>query len=184
MKELRYIAALLLPLTLAACPNPNGTATISYHQTGACNGGQGQSGSPSTFYSAGTNQAYVVFGIERIDNSAGKVNFNFDPTKLYVNSSQRDFVDPTLMIYKWVLGPFASVPQTVPAGANIGFAVSGQNALVVQTANADGSTEANMTSYQLFYNTGSGDPGIFMIKTDSSQTSWPNTQDCGTISLH
>jgi hypothetical protein len=184
MKKLLYTVSLALPLALTACPNPNGTVTISYHQTGACNGGQGQSGNPSTTYFAGTNQAFVVFGIERIDNSAGSGNFSFDPTKLFVNSTTRDFVDPNLMIYKWVLGPFASVPQTIAAGSNIGFAVSGQNALVVQTVNADGSAEANMTAYSLLYNTSSSDPGVIMIKTDASRNSWPNTEDCATISLH
>lgn len=184
MREFRYIAALMLPLTLTACPNPNGTVSISYHQTGACNGGQGQSGDPSTFYSAGSNQAFVVFGIERIDNSSGAVPFSFDPRKLFVNSTVRDFVDPNLMIYRWVLGPFASVPTSVPAGSNFGYAVSGQNALVVQTTNPDGSTEANMTPYSLLYNASASDPGVIMIKTDPSQTSWPNTQDCATIALH
>jgi hypothetical protein len=183
MRELSYIASLASLLALAGCPNPNGTVTISYHQTGACNGGQGQSGNPSTSYFAGPNQAFVVFGIERIDNSAGAVAFNFDPTKMFVNSTTRDFVDPSLMIYKWVLGPFASVPQTVAAGANIGFAVSGQNALVVQTTNPDGSAEANMTSYSLLYNTSASDPGVLMNKTNASRTSWPNTEDCSTISL-
>ncbi len=178
------VTVLALPLALTGCPNPNGTATISYHQTGACNGGQGQSGDPSTFYNAGPNQAFVVFGIERIDNSAGSVTFNFDPTKLFVNSTTRDFVDPSLMIYKWVLGPFASVPQSIAAGSNVGFAVSGQNALVVQTTNPNGSVEANMTSYFLLYNTGPSDPGVVMNKTDASQTTWPNTENCAAISLH
>lgn len=184
-KKIAFYGTLLaLPLALTGCPNPNGTVTISYHQTGACNGGQGQSGNPSTFYNAGPNQAFVVFGIERIDNSAGAIGFNFDPTKMFVNGTPRDFVDPTLMIYKWVLGPFASVPQSVAAGANIGFAVSGQNALVVQTANPNGSAEANMTNYFLSYNSGPGDPGVIMSKTDASQTTWPNTENCATISLH
>jgi hypothetical protein len=176
---LTVIPALLL---FTACTTP--PVAITYHQTGACNGGQGQSGMPSTFYSAGSNQAYVVFGIERIDNSQGTSTFNFDPTKLFVNSTVRDFVDPNLSIYKYVLGPFASVNTSVTAGNNMGFSVSGQNALVVQTVAADGASEANKTNYVLSYNTGAGDPGVLLVKSDSSQTSWPNTLDCATISLH
>lgn len=180
---MRYFLAVISTLLLVtACTlHP---VTITYHQTGACNGGQGQSGDPSTFYNAGPNQAYVVFGIERIDNSQGTINFNFAPTKLFVNTTTRDFVDPRLSIYQWKLGPFASVPTTVTAGNNIGFAVSGQNALIVQTTATDGASEANKTNYFLSYNTAPGDLGVLFVKSDSKQTSWPYTPDCATISLH
>jgi len=179
--DLRVLALPAFAFSLAAC-NPNGTATINYHQTGACNGGQGQSGDPSTFYNAGPHAAYVVFGIERIDNSQGRVPFNFDPTKMFVNGGNH--VDPGLMIYKWVLGPFASVAATVGANSTWNFAVSGQNALIVQTTAANGASEANNTPYFLNYATGVNDPGVVMNKTDASQKSWPDTENCSSILLH
>jgi hypothetical protein len=45
---------------------------ITYHQTGACNSFVIPPG-----VSAGPNAAYVIFGIERIDNSLGTTTFNF-----------------------------------------------------------------------------------------------------------
>jgi hypothetical protein len=180
-----HLLAVLPILALTGCPIPGGIATISYHQTGACNGGQGQSGDPSTFYAAGTNQAYVLFGVEKIDNSGGTEPFNFDPTLLFVNSTVRDFVDPSLMIYKWVLfAGVASQAQTVPAGAVVNFSPSGQNALVVQTTAADGSSEALVSSYSLQYNTPSGGPGVVMSKTNSIPPTVLSESDCGVLGQH
>ncbi len=142
---MRYSFAFLSGLLLlTGCGQP--AVTITYHQTGACNGGQGQSGDPSTSYNAGPHAAFVVFGIERIDNSQGKVPFNFVPTKLFVNACPRAFVDPTLMIYKWILGPFATAPLTEAPGKSANFPGTSQSALVVQTGGEDGAKEANMTN--------------------------------------
>jgi hypothetical protein len=154
LRAKRPLLLFLLPLAAYGAP----TTTISYHQTGACNGGQGQPGGPSTYYNAGPKQAYVVFGIEGIDNSQNAATFNFDPTKMYVNSARKDFVDPSLAIYKWVLGPFASVATPIGGRGSIYYGMRGQNALVVQTTNTNGSVEAHQTSYLLNYKTGAGAP--------------------------
>jgi hypothetical protein len=163
--------------TTAIATNP---ATITYHQTGACNGFATSSGITST----GPNAAYVIFGIEKLDNSGGTAPFNFDPTKLYVQQAIQNFVDPGLQIYPNILGPFAAVATTVPTGQVISYSVSAQNALVVQTTNSNGATEANQTSYFLKYNASASDPTVQLTKSDASQTSWPDTEDCSTISLH
>ena len=152
---------------------------ITYHQTGACNGYATGSGAVS----AGPNAAFVVFGIEKFDNSGGTAAFAFDPTKLFVQQAVRDFVDPGLSIYRDIFGPFAAVATTVPKGGVIPFSVSAQNALVVQTTNPDGSTEANQTPFFLKYNASATDPTVLLTKSDASRTSWPNTQDCKTITL-
>jgi hypothetical protein len=158
---------------------PSSPVNITYHQTGACNGFATSTGAVSV----GPNAAYVVFGIEKLDNSGGTAPFAFDPTKLFVQQAVRDFVDPSLAIYPNVLGPFAAVATTVPKGGVIPFSVSAQNALVVQTTNPDGSTEANQTPFFLKYNASSTDPTVLLTKSDASRTSWPNTQDCKTITL-
>jgi hypothetical protein len=163
--------------TTATASSP---VTITYHQTGACNGFVSSSGG----HSAGPNQAYVLFGIEKIDNSGGSAAFAYDPTKLYVQQSSRNFFDPGLSIYKDIIGPFASVAMTVAKGATLPFSVSGQGATVVQTVDANGSKEANQTAYFLKYNAAASDPTVLLTKSDASRTSWPNTEDCTTISLH
>ena len=166
--------------TGATTATSSSPVTITYHQTGACNGFSTSSG----ITSAGPNAAFVVFGIEKLDNSGGNAAFAFDPTKLFVQQAVQDFVDPGLGIYPNILGPFAAVAMTVAQGQTIPFSVSGQAALVVQTVNPNGATEANQTSYFLEYNAAATDPTVLLVKSDASQTSWPDTEDCATISLH
>jgi hypothetical protein len=163
--------------TTATAASP---ANITYHQTGACNGFSTSTG----ITSAGVNQAYVLFGIEKIDNSGGSAAFNYDPTKLYVQQATRNFIDPGLSIYPNIIGPFASIATTVAKGTTLPFSVSGQGALVVQTTDANGSKEANQTAYFLKYNAAPTDPPVLLTKSDATRTSWPNTEDCATISLH
>jgi hypothetical protein len=153
--------------------------TITYHQTGACNGYVNSSGG----HFAGPNQANVIFGIERIDNSGGSASFAFDPTKLYVQQAAQDFIDPGLSLYPDIFGPFASVPATLTAGQDLKFGVVGQGALTVSTTNTDGATEANQTAYFLHYNRAPTDPQITLVKSDAARTSWPLTKDCLTITL-
>jgi subtilase family serine protease len=159
----------------AAPPTP---PTITYHQTGACNGYVNGSGGVS----AGPNAAFVMFGIEKIDNSASSKPFPFDPTKLYVQQATQEFVDPGLSIYADIFGPFAAIPTSVAGGFDMKFSPSAQTALVVQTVNSDGATEANNTSYMLRYNSAATDPPVLFSKSDAPP--WPLTQDCTTISLH
>jgi hypothetical protein len=119
---------------------------ITYHQTGACNG---YSPSGGGIVSAGPNAAFVLFGIEKIDDSGGTGPFAFDPTRLFVQQGVRNFIDPNLSIYRDILGPFAAVLTTVNKGQLLKFNPVAQGALVVQTTKPDGSTEANQTPYFL-----------------------------------
>jgi hypothetical protein len=154
------------------------STTITYHQTGACNGFVDTNGG----HFAGANQAYVVFGIESIDNSGG-ANFAFDPANLYVQQPSRDFFDSSLSIYS-LFGSQAVQATTLTSGQKLTFSPAKEGALIVSTANADGSTEANQTPYTLNYNRQSTDPPINLVKSNAAQTSWPNTQDCKTITLN
>jgi subtilase family serine protease len=161
------------PTAAAATP-----PTITYHQTGACNGYVNGSGGVS----AGPNAAFVMFGIEKIDNSASSKSFAFDPTKLYVQQVKQEFVDPSSSIYVDIFGPFAAIPTSVAGGFDMKFSPSAQTALTVQTVNTDGATEANNTTYLLRYNSAATDPPVLFTKSDAPP--WPLTQDCTTISLH
>lgn len=154
--------------------------TITYHQVGGCNGYTNSFG----LVSAGANFAYVLFGIESIDNSGGTSTFDFDPSRLFVQQKIKDFVDPSLQLYTDILGPFAAVKTAVVAGNDLKFSVSAEAALVVSTTNANGAVEADQSSYFLLYNRNTGDPPVKMVKSDAKQTSWPLTEDCRSISLH
>ncbi len=162
---------------LAACGNPD--AIIKYHQVGACNGGQGQSGDPSTSYNAGPNQAYVVFAIESVDNTQVTSSWTLDPTQFFVNTMTKDSFDPSLMIYHWVLGPFALVNTTIPAKTSYGFSPFAYGVLVVQTSALDGASEASKTDYNLLY-TPTG-PGVILSRDPTASTAY--TPDCASIKL-
>jgi hypothetical protein len=160
------------------------TAAITYHQVGACNGFIANPGPPTELESAGVNQAFVVFAIERIDNSLSNIGFNFDPGNLYVQQAQKDFFLPLSdQIYKVILGPFSAVPTALSPGQNLGFSVGAFGALIVATANSNGAVEANQTPYFLQYNKQPADPQISLVKSDAFRTSWPLTEDCSTIQL-
>ena len=161
-----------------SAPGPGSPVKITYHQTGACNGYV-----LGSAWSAGPNAASVFFGIERIDNSGGTIGFAFDPRRLYVQQATQDFISPSLSIYADIFGPLATVATNLTPGQNLSFAPVGQNALIVSTVASDGSTEANQTAYFLRYDRQSTDPLIFLVKSDALRTSWPNTQDCTTITL-
>jgi hypothetical protein len=161
-------------------PGCNGLpVTITYHQTGACNGFV----SPGGATSAGPNAAYVIFGIERINNALGLSAFAFDPNRLFVQQTTARFLDSNLALYAQVLGPFAATPTTVAVGANLGFVAVAQGATVVSTGTADGAVEANKTSYFLQYDRQPTDPQITLVKSNAPITSFPLTQDCKTITL-
>lgn len=153
---------------------PNGTATIDFKQVGACNGWI----DAGVTHSAGPNAAYVVFKVHTIDNNAGKVNFAFDPAKMAVNSGSKPHMDSSLSLATFV-GVLQLIPTTVLQGKLVGL--DGFAVAVVSTANANGAVEANQTSYNLLYDTGSADPGILFAKENPGQTSWPLTTDCKTI---
>jgi hypothetical protein len=170
-----------------------GTATITYHQTGACNGYQDTVFCPEggCFISAGPHEAFVVFGIESIDNTKGTVAFKFDPTRLFVKQTIMkktvdQFAGGDTEFNGNILGPFGAVATTVKAKEDLNpvhFAVSAQTEVAVHTSTTNGAVGANETSYLLHYKAQSGDPAITLVKSNKSDTSFPETEDCKTIAL-
>jgi hypothetical protein len=153
--------------------------TITYHQTGACNGYVDGSGG----HDIGPKAAYVFFGIEEIDNSLGSTSFAFDPGNLFVQQASQRFLDSSLSVYAGIFGPFAIQASTLTPGQDLPFAPVAQGALVVTTTASDGASEANQTPYFLHYNRQPSDPQINLVKSDASRTSWPSTPDCLAITL-
>jgi hypothetical protein len=170
-----FVFVTLIITLLPGCPpggGPGPLATIKYHQVGACNGYDA--------VSAGINFAYVVFKIEAVDNTQPSIDFHFDPSRFFINQSPRRFVDTNLM-FAHDLGVFGTVPVTVPHGNNMGL--DGFSIVAVSTSSANGSSEAHQTAYFLLYDTQSSDPGILMDKTNATQTTWPQTDDCRRMTL-
>jgi len=152
----------------------NGTATIDFKQVGACSGWK----DGNTLHSAGPNAAYVVFKVHSIDNSQGKVDFAFDPSKVSVNAGSHPHMDSSLSLAQFI-GVFQLVPTTIPQSKVVGL--DGFAVAVVPTSNANGAVEANKTSYFLLYDTGSNDPGVLYAKENPSQTTWTLTENCTDI---
>ena len=118
-----------------------------------------------------------------MDNTASNTPVTVDPFQLNVPSLAtvpgEGVIDKNLTTM-WALalqGPPATV-FTVPAKTS--QAVIGWGVMLVPTSTSDGAVEANTTSYFLDAAAGSG---ILPVKEASSQTSWPNTRDCGSINF-
>ncbi len=156
--------------------NSNGTATITYHQVGSCNGWN----DGTSLWSAGPNAAYVVFKVHSIDNTQGKVDFNFDPSKMgvYNGGSPTPHMDPGLSLAKY-MGVFALVPTTIPKGSQVGL--DGFSVAVVQTSNPNGAIEANQTAYSLIYDPSTTNPGVIYSPDQTWVPLAKPTEDCTTI---
>lgn len=159
----------------------SGTPKIAYHQVGSCNGYPSEYGTTA----AGSHAAYVTFKIESLDNSGVGAPFDFNPANLYTVDKLGIVchVDPNLAYVRDIFGPFASAPATLSAyGAAVSY-FANYCALIVHTTSADGASEADNTSYTLYY---ASDPSsITPIVTNSTpgRTSWPHTQNCRDIVL-
>lgn len=174
-RTLRLTNLAIILALFAGCDNtnPNGTATINYEQLGACNGYK----DGNVVVSAGPSAAFVLFKINNIDNRNGKVNFAYDPTKLFVtDSSSRPNVSTTLSLAQKI-GVLGTTATTVSAGTDLphnGYAV-----VAVPTGTSpDPQQEANTINYFFGYESGSGDPGVLLGKKNSSQTQYQGAQDC------
>lgn len=179
MKNIGFGAACFIPLALLAllsgCANPgaavpNGTATIRYEQLGACNGYK----DGNNVVSAGPDAAFVIFKIIEINNSNGKVNLAYDPTKLFVPPNAHVSTSLSLAQKIGVLGTTA---KTVAAGTNLphnGYAV-----VAVPTGNSsDPQLEANLVNYFLSYENDPSGPGIILSKVNHAQTKYQGVQNC------
>ncbi len=178
MLSMFFAVLVLSSLSLAGCSSSsNPVVTITYKQVGACNGYETSNGGVSV----GPNAAYVIFAVDTIDNSQSSQDFAFDPTHLFVNlGGQHVHIDTSLSLAHDILGTFTLVPTTIPAGKTV--TLDGFAPVVVTTVAANGASEANKTSYFLL-----SDPspnfGFILVKSNPSQTSWPDTENCRDIQL-
>lgn len=90
-------AVLMVPpstFALVGCTSTNGRATINFTQVGTCNGWNDR----QTKHSAGPTMVFVVFKVLSIDNTLGKVDFIFDPSKMTVNVGSQPHVDSSISL--------------------------------------------------------------------------------------
>jgi hypothetical protein len=153
--------------------------TITYEQSGACALYKDVATDTQPHGGLGPHTAYVMFRIVSIDNTAsGAHDFQFDPSRLYLNTDPRQFADPTLRV--WTLDSFATYSQTIRGGLAVQM-TGGYLYVVVDTDSADGVGEASKTSYTLYHDTAAGSPGVILTKKDASRTQWPRTDSCDDI---
>lgn len=172
LNAVRSLAAYVwVSMLLGACATP---VSLTYSQTGACNGYV----SGNSTVSSGPNAAYVIFKIETIDNRQGSTDFSFDPKRLYI--AQNGSVDLSLSVARDL--SFAKITAaSVPKGTIA--SPSAYGVVVVRTVDVNGAEEANRTNYFLNYATQPSDSGVLLTKTNASQSSWPDTSDCKSISF-
>ncbi|MGH6840583.1 MAG: hypothetical protein ACREDV_00575, partial [Methylocella sp.] len=149
-------------LVLSGCGRSSSNFTnIFYRPAGICKGYE----SPAGPITAGANKAFAVFKIDSVDNTKYGSSFIFAPERLFVNQSppvlaagsgNRRFVYPDPKFAR-TMG-FKSIPQTtIPAGEKLDI-----NSVVIIPLginNPSGGAEANQFSFELAYDTGSGQRG-------------------------
>ena len=160
-----FLSAIMLvigSLVLSGCGQGSSNSTnIFYRPVGICKGYK----SPAGPITAGANKGFAVFKIESVDNTKYGGNFAFAPERLFVNQSppvlalgtgNRRFVYPDPK-FAQAMG-FGSIPQTtIPAGEKLDI-----NSVVIiplDINNPSGGAEANQFSFELAYDTGSGQRG-------------------------
>ncbi len=192
-----FLSAIMLvigPLVLSGCGQGSSNSTnIVYRPVGICKGYE----SPAGPITAGANKGFAVFKIESVDNTKYGGNFGFAPERLFVNQSppvlalgtgNRRFVYPDPK-FAQAMG-FGSIPRTtIPAGEKLDI-----NSVVIiplDINNPSGGSEANQFSFELAYDTGSGQRGeqdnvnediVFTITTPP-YAKWSMVENCKDLSF-
>jgi hypothetical protein len=181
-------------IALSGCGRGSSNPTnISYRSVGICKGYE----TPAGPIAAGANKGFAVFKIESVDNTKYDSSFTFSPERLFVNQSppvlelgsgNRRFVYPDPR-FPQTMG-FTSIPQTtIPAGGKIEI-----NSLVIipiDINNPNGGAEANQFSFELAYDTGSGErgeqqnvnEGIVFTITYPPDAKWSVVENCKELSF-
>jgi hypothetical protein len=156
------LVLVMLTGSLGCKPGPTPLALIHYSQLGACTRAQTGNG----VINVPPNHAVVIFRVTQIDNTSPSVSWSFDSTRLTVNGADN----------QQNLGGTGSVPIAAHQKVNLNTHVG----IMVETTNADG-TDASTVNYFLLYPPGTSAPGTVAVKANSSQVSYPFTQDCSAI---
>jgi len=181
-------------LALSGCGRSSSTPTnISYRPVGICKAYE----TPAGLITGGANKGFAVFKIESVDNTKYDSSFTFAPERLFVNQSppvlaagsgNRRFVHPDPR-FAQSMG-FTSIPETiVPAGEKLDI-----NSIVIiplDINNPSGGAEANQFSFELTYDTGTGqrgeqenvNEGIVFTVTNPPDAKWSVVENCKELSF-
>ena len=148
---------------------------ITYEQVGACNANE---------VGAQDRLAFVFFRIQEIDNSQTNAAYEFHPKNLWINTgdlySGYDFVATGQEASVLGLSPLLSA---VSVAQGVKIPLNKYVVFLVETTDPDAPTEANSTSYFFLYNNPPNEVGKLLIRSNASQTSWPNTHRCADINF-
>jgi hypothetical protein len=166
---------------------------ISYRPVGICKGYE----TPDGPVTAGANKGFAVFKIESVDNTKYASSFTLLMERFFVNQSppvqaagtaNRRFVHPDPR-FAQTMG-FPSIPQiTLPAGEkrDINTVVS----IPLGITNPSEGAKANQFSFELAYDTGTGERGeqlnvnegiVFSI-TNPPDAKWSLIENCKELSF-
>jgi hypothetical protein len=181
-------------IALSGCGRSSSSPTnISYRPVGICKGYE----TPAGLITAGANKGFAVFKIESVDNTKYASSFTLAPERLFVNqsppvqaagSANRRFVHPDPR-FAQTMG-FTSIPQTtIPAGEKLDI-----NSVVIIPLginNPSGGAEANQFSFELAYDTGSGErdaqqnvnDGIVFTIINPPDVKWSVAENCKELSF-
>jgi hypothetical protein len=181
-------------IALFGCGRSSSNPTnISYRPVGICKGYETPAGPITT----GANKGFAVFKIESVDNTKYDGSFTFFPERLFVNQSppvlaagtaNRRFVHPDPR-FAQSMG-FTSIPQTtIAAGEKRDI-----NSVVIiplDINNPTGGAEANQLSFELAYDTGTGErgdqqnvnEGIVFTITNPPDAKWSVVENCKELSF-
>ncbi len=181
-------------IALSGCGRSSSNPTnISYRPLGICKGYE----TPSGPITAGVNKGFAVFKIESVDNTKYGSSFTFSPERLFVNqsppvlaagSANRRFVYPDPR-FAQTLG-FTSIPQTtIPAGEKLD--INSVVTIPIGINNPSGGAKANQFSFELAYDTGTGDrgdqlnvnEGIVFTITNPPDAKWSVVENCKELSF-
>jgi hypothetical protein len=148
---------------------------VTYQQVGACNVGD---------VGARDHMAFVFFRVQSIDNSHTDQSWTFDPKNLWINTgdlySGYDYIasgQQASLNGLPFLGPTLITADRPP------FNLDKYLVFLLQTVDADGPTEANSSSYFLFYHSPANEVGKVLARSNAQQSNWPDTHKCSDIAF-
>jgi hypothetical protein len=171
----------------------NDPTNIFYRPVGICKGYE----SPAGPITAGANEGFAVFKIESVDNTKYGGSFAFSQERLFVNqsppvlalgSANRRFVHPDPK-FAQAMG-FTSIPQTtILAGEKRD--INSVVIIPIGINNPSGGADANQFSFELAYDTGSGqrgeqenvNEGIVFTITNPADAKWSVVENCKELSF-
>lgn len=181
-------------IALSGCGRSSSNPTnISYRPVGICKRYE----TPDGPITAGANNGFAVFKIESVDNTKFGSSFTFSQERLFVNqsppvleigSANRRFVHPDPRFSK-TMG-FTSIPQTtIPAGEKLD--INSVVIIPIGINNPSGGAEDNQFSFELAYDTGSGErgeqqnvnEGIVFTITNPPDAKWSVVENCKELSF-